>query len=118
MDEICEALQNLRAPLEKDEYDLHRRVIEALAAAGLSCRHEVKLGPRCRIDLMCGTVGIELKRGHPPRARLLEQLRRYAGCEGVTGLIVVCERHADIPRTIGGKPVRLIGLNRLWGIAL
>ncbi len=118
MNEVYEALQSLRAPIQQGEYDLHRMVMDALAAQGISCEHEVPLAQRCRIDLMCGGVGIEIKRGKPQRARLMEQLTRYARCERVEALILVVERSVDLPRMICGKPVRAVCLNRLWGIAL
>lgn len=118
MERIIEAISALRAPLQQGEYDLHRLVMDALDAAALPWEHEVRLAPRCRIDLMCGGVGIEIKRGAVDKARILEQLRRYAACERVEGLILVTEKTVPVPHTIGGKPVRLICLNRLWGIAL
>ena len=118
MEHIYEALCTLRAPLQQGEYDLHRLVMDALDAAGIPWEHEVKLAPRCRIDLMCGSVGIEVKRGKVDRARLLTQLRKYADCEQVQGLILVTEKTVALPHTIYGKPVRLVCLNRLWGIAL
>ena len=118
MEHIIEAISALRAPLQQGEYDLHRLVMDALDAGGIPWAHEVKLGPRCRIDLMCGSVGIEIKRGKVERARILEQLRKYADCGQVQGLILVTEKTMPVPHTINGKPVRLICLNRLWGIAL
>ena len=118
MEQIIEALQTLRAPIQQGEYDLHRLVMDALAERGIPCEHEVSLAPRCRIDLMCSSVGIEIKRGKPQRARLLEQLARYARCEQVRGMILVAERSVDLPGSICGKPVKVICLNRLWGIAL
>jgi hypothetical protein len=118
MEHIIEAISALRAPLQQGEYDLHRLVMDALDAAALPWEHEVKLAPRCRIDLMCGSVGIEIKRGKVERARILTQLQKYAECEQVQGLILVTEKTVPVPHTIGGKPVRLICLNRLWGIAL
>ena len=118
MEQIIEAISALRAPLQQGEYDLHRLVMDALDAASLPWAHEVKLAPRCRIDLMCGGVGIEIKRGKVETARVKEQLRRYAACPRVEGLILVTEKTIPLPHTIGGKPVRLICLNRLWGIAL
>ena len=118
MDAVYEALTALRAPLQQGEYDLHRLVMDALAVAGISYAHEVKLAPRCRIDLMCGRVGIEIKRGKPEPKRIRQQLARYAACEGVDGLILVAERTVAVPHTLCGKPVRVICLNRLWGIAL
>ena len=118
MDAVYEALTALRAPLQQGEYDLHRLVMNALENAGIPYAHEVKLGPRCRIDLMCGRVGIEVKRGKPEPRRIIQQLSRYAACEGVDGLILVAERTVAVPHTLSGKPVRVICLNRLWGIAL
>ena len=118
MESILNALSAIRAPLQQGEYDLHRLVMDALDAAALPWAHEVKLGPRCRIDLMCGGVGIEIKRGLLDKTRLLNQLRRYAACEQIEALILVTEKTVALPHAIGGKPVRLVCLNRLWGIAL
>lgn len=118
MESVYEALTALRAPLQQGEYDLHRLVMDALDAAGIPWAHEVRLAPRCRIDLMCGGVGIEVKRGKVEKARILQQLAKYAACQQVSGLILVTEKTVPVPRQIGGKPVRLICLNRLWGIAL
>ena len=111
MEKIMQALSAIRAPIQQGEYDLHRLVMDAYT-------HEARLAPRCRIDLLCGCVGIEVKRGRPEKARLLEQLRRYAQCPQVAALIVVAERRLDLPGEMGGKPVKLVCLNRLWGIAL
>lgn len=118
MERIATAISALRAPLQQGEYDLHRLVMDALDAAALPWEHEVRLAPRCRIDLMCGSVGIEIKRGKVEKARILAQLAKYAECEQVTGLILVTEKTVPVPHAIHGKPVRLICLNRLWGIAL
>ena len=118
MERVYNALTALRAPLQQGEYDLHRLVMDALDAASIPWEHEVKLGPRCRIDLMCGSVGIEIKRGKPEPARIRSQLARYAACGQVESLILVTERTVPVPHAIAGKPVRMICLNRLWGIAL
>ena len=118
MDTVYHALTALRAPLQQGEYDLHRLVMDALDAAALPWEHEVRLAPRCRIDLMCGSVGVEIKRGAVDKARVLQQLSRYAACPQVTALILVTEKTIPLPHAIGGKPVRLLCLNRLWGIAL
>ena len=118
MNEIIEALSALRAPIQQGEYDLHRLVMDALDGAGIPWEHEVRLAPRCRIDLMCGGIGIEIKRGKPEHGKLAAQLTRYARCEQVEGLILVVEKTARVPEIICGKPVRLVCLNKLWGIAL
>ena len=118
MDAVYSALLEVRAPLQQGEYDLHRLVMDTLSRQGVPFAHEVSLAPRCRIDLMCGGVGIEIKRGRVERAKVLRQLTRYAACERVAGLILVTEKSLGMPREIGGKPVRGVCLNRLWGIAL
>ena len=118
MEQVYQALTTLRAPLQQGEYDLHRLVMDTLGGAGIPWTHEVRLAARCRIDLMCGGVGIEIKRGKVEKARVLEQLRRYAACPQVEALILVTEKTVPVPHAILGKPVRLICLNRLWGIAL
>ena len=118
MERIIEAISALRAPLQQGEYDLHRLVMDALDAASLPWEHEVRLAPRCRIDLMCGGVGIEIKRGAVDKRRVLEQLRRYDASPQVEALFLVTEKTVPVPHAILGKPVRLVCLNRLWGIAL
>ena len=118
MEKVYEALCALRAPLQQGEYDLHCLVMDALDAAEIPWLHEVRLAPRCRIDLMCGSVGVEIKRGAVDKARVRQQLARYAACEQVAALILVTEKTVPLPRSMNGKPVRLVCLNRLWGIAL
>ncbi len=125
LEAVLHALTRLRVPLQQGEYDLHALVRAALNDAQIPHRHEVVLAPRCRIDLLCGTaddhagcIGIEIKRGQVDKKRVLAQLSRYAACEQVTALILVTERTIAVPATLHGKPVRLVCLNRLWGIAL
>ena len=43
---------------------------------------------------------------------------RRSKCWTVKGDPSVTEKTVALPRTIHGKPVRLVCLNRLWGIAL
>lgn len=115
---IITALRSLRVPVQQGEYDLHEQVRQVLEQQGITCIHEAPLAPRCRIDYLCGSVGIEIKKGKPVRAALIRQLSRYAACPQITALVAVIERTADLPREIGGKPLYSVCLNRLWGIAL
>jgi hypothetical protein len=105
-------------PAQPEEYDIHTQVAEALGAAGLSFAHEYRLGPRCRIDFRVGRIGIEVKKGRPAPSELTKQLRRYLESDALDGMIVVTQRVTALPATINGKPVKLITLNRLWGVAL
>ena len=118
MKPIADALAAVRMPALPEEYDIHAAVAEALVGAGLACAHEYRLGPRCRIDFAVGRVGIEIKMGRPASARLVKQLRRYLESDALDGVIVVTQRATALPETICGKPVRLVSLNRLWGVAL
>ncbi len=115
---ISHLLCALRAPIQQGEYDLHALVREALEGGGIPCHHEVPLAPRCRIDFLCGNVGIEIKRGKVDKRRVLNQLTRYADCDQIAALILLTEGTVALPDTIHGKSVTLICLNRLWGIAL
>lgn len=115
---VLAALRGIRCGAACTEEELHALALAALDAAGLSPRHEVRLAPRCRIDILCGSVGIEIKKSRPQRAALLRQIARYAACEQVKALVVVAPRGVDLPRTVGGKHVTMLGLERLWGISL
>ena len=46
------------------------------------------------------------------------QLRKYLESDELDAVIVVTQRVTRVPNAIDGKPVRLLSLNRLWGVAL
>lgn len=115
---IAEALSTLRTPATPGEFDLHASVSEALKQAGLAHQHEFRLAPRCRIDFLVGRIGLEIKKGRPVPSALRAQLRRYLECDALDAIIVVTQRAIFLPRTLCGKPVEQISLNRLWGVAL
>ena len=108
----------MRVPAQPEEYDIHSAVAQALSDAGLEYEHEYRLGPRRRIDFRVGRVGIEVKKGRPAASRLAEQLRRYLESDDLDAVVVVAQRVTTLPRAIAGKPVCLVSLNRLWGVAL
>lgn len=116
--EIVSALSALRVPAEPGEYDIHAEIAAALDAAGLCHDHEYRLGPRCRVDFRVGRIGIEVKKGRPAARELTRQLERYLAFDALDGIVVVAQRAAPLPERIGGKPVKLVSLNRLWGVAL
>lgn len=118
LERILAALRAIRAPLCKSEYDLHALVHGALVAADLPVTHEAPLKPRRRIDFLCAEVGVEVKRGRPQRTPLLRQLTAYAQCDAVGSLVLVADHPPRLPDTLCGKPLAVISLNRLWGIAL
>ena len=115
---LVRALERLRIPLTDSEYQLHELIAAALHDGGFVVRHEAPLAPRCRIDFLAGGVGIEVKRGKPDRRRLAEQCRRYLAQDALEALILVVDTSVALPDTLCGKPVVVVALNRLWGIAL
>lgn len=118
MRRVADALAAVRMPAQPEEYDIHAAVAEALAAAGLAYVHEYRLGPRSRIDFLVGRVGVEIKKGRPASSDLAKQLRRYLASDALDGAVVVTQRATALPGEILGKPVMLVSLNRLWGVAL
>lgn len=118
MAHIIDALCTIRCGASSSEEELHAQVSLALAAAGIDAVHEARLAARCRIDFLVGNVGIEIKKRRPEREKLLAQLTRYADCEQIEQLLVVAPRGVNLPKQIGGKPVTMLALERLWGIWL
>ena len=118
LERVLAALAVIRCPAVCEEMQLHALVMQALEQAGLSPEHEVPLAPRCRIDIMCGEIGIEIKKNRPQPASLRRQLERYAASERIGQLLVIAPRGVNLPRNIGGKPVTMVALERLWGISL
>ena len=115
---IVSAIDAVRTPARPEEYDIHAAVARALTEAKLEYEHEYRLGPRRRVDFCVGRVGIEVKKGRPASSALAAQLRRYLESDALDAMIVVAQRTTALPDAICGKPVRLISLNRLWGVAL
>ena len=115
---IIAALRELRSPFALYEQDIHQAVARRLTDAGLPFLHEKPLTPGCRIDFWCEGVGIEIKKGKPRPAALLEQLRRYAVSDEIAALVVLTQRSVRLPASVCGKPLVQITLNQLWGVAL
>jgi len=116
--EICAALSALRIPVAPEERLLHEMIAAALEGANIAARHEAVIAPRCRIDFLAGSVGIEVKRGRLQPARLRAQAARYLASPKLSALILVTTDGVLLPGMISGKPVVVFGLNRLWGVAL
>ena len=115
---VLDALKELRSPFALYETDIHQMVAKRLSDAGLSFIHEAKLAPGCRIDYLVGKIGIEIKKGKPDASAVKKQLLRYAACDGVEAIVLLSQRTVSVPKTVMGKPVHVIVLNQLWGVAL
>ncbi len=118
LDEVLRALRQLRCPQLTDEYDLHALTAEALQRAQLDFIHEARLAPRCRIDFLCGDIGIECKRGALRAQSVLTQLTKYAQTKRLRAIILLSERAVALPAMAGGVPVYPLSLSQLWGVSL
>ena len=49
---------------------------------------------------------------------LKRQVARYAAFDSVGAMIVLTQRAVSLPKSVLGKPVHVIALNQLWGVAL
>lgn len=115
---VAAALADVRLHAVASEQVIHERIGEALRAAGIGFRHEVRLGPRNRVDFLCaGGIAVEVKRGKPTAHRVAAQVERYAAFPQVCGVVLVLERNlVSTPRTANGKPVIVVSLAGNWGI--
>lgn len=120
IDDVVAALADLRLQPTNDEYAIHDAIADALGEAGIEYDHEARIGPRCRIDfLVTGGIGIEVKKGKPNAREVAEQLERYAASDAVAALVLVVGQSVwGHPSEVRGKPVRYIGLSKLWGIGI
>jgi len=118
LESILAALRGIRVSAQPEESEIHACVAEALRAAGLPFVHEFRLAPGRRIDFACGSIGIEVKKGKPASSVLCRQLERYLESPQLSAVIVVMQRPCSLPGKICNKPVYVVSLNRLWGIAL
>ena len=73
------------------EDQLQGAIADALRSKGHAVEREVMIAPGCRIDMMVGRVGIEVKVGGAPRT-VARQLGRYIRSDRVDGLVLVTSR--------------------------
>jgi len=120
LEAVISALRTIRARRVGGEVAyLQPLVAEALDGACVAYRREVRLGPRSRVDFLTdGGVAIEVKRGRPRSDALARQLGRYASHDAVSAVVLVLERAVPLPDTMSGKPVRVVSLHMLWGLAV
>ena len=115
---ILNVLSSLRVAPQPEEYEIHDMISAALDEAGIDFTHEYRLAPGRRIDFMAGSVGIEVKKGRPQSAVLRKQLARYLESNEINAMIVVLQKPCHLPGQINDKPVFVLALNRLCGVAL
>jgi hypothetical protein len=121
MERVITALRRLRIGKIIEEYDLQAKIADALLAAGIEFEKEHVLGAGSRVDFFTTDgIAIEVKKGKPNRSRLMDQIERYAAFDEVRSIVIIVETSLRIPtaRTLNGKPCEVLGLQKLWGIAL
>ncbi len=121
MNEVIEALQALRIGKIFEEYDLQNKIAAIFDTSGIKYEKERQLSAGSRVDFLTQKgVAVEVKKGKPNRTRLAEQINRYAEHQEVKAVVIVVETslREPITRTSNGKPCAVVGLQKLWGIAL
>ena len=93
-----------------NEDQLQEGIAAALTIAGFDVEREVRLTRSSRIDLLVGSVGIEVKVAGTP-IDVASQLARYALCDRIEELVLVTSRprHGLPPEPLG-KPLEIIQL--------
>lgn len=115
---IISALSTIRISAMPEECEIHEAISAALNAAGIAFEHEFRLNVGKRIDFVCGDIGIEVKKSRPKSSKLQAQIQRYLEDTHLSAMIVVLQKPCYLPDRICGKPVYVLALNRLWGVAL
>lgn len=121
MESVLQALRTIRIGKILDEYALQTQMARAFDEAGILYEKERKLGRGSRVDfLAAGGIAVEAKKGKPNRARLEQQISRYAEFDEVRAVVIVVETSLGVPikAARNGKPCAVMGLQKLWGIAL
>lgn len=127
---IVHLLQTARLDLTSEDAT-HRGILRRLDEAGITYVSEAvlkappALNPRgglwlyrtprqCRIDVLCDSVGIEVKVGHQRRS-IHDQLTRYGACEEIEALVLATGTPwpASITK-IGDVPLFTADLSRGW----
>jgi len=90
------------------EAELKEAVCQILVKQGIEFQLEVWLNKKDRVDLMVGSVGIELK-VRSVRPALIEQIWRYLKDPRIQSLLLVTtQRTVSLPPVLLDKPVFLV----------
>lgn len=108
VDQVAAAIRGHRYRYTSED-ELQEGIAAALDHSGLEAIREVILSPRDRIDLLVGSIGIEVKvagsQTHP-----WDQLKRYAEHDAIAALVLVTNRWHTLPAEVGGKPLQVVSL--------
>lgn len=97
------------------EASAHDAIEAALQAEGLEPKREVALSSVDRVDLMCGSVAIEVKSARRVSRRdTFRQLRRYAEHDAVQAIVLATGRGFAAVAKINDKPLVIASLSAGW----
>jgi hypothetical protein len=121
VEEVLSAIKQLRVGKIYEEYELQAAIANVFDKHEIAYIKECRLGPGSRVDFLTQSgAAVEVKKGKPNRTRLIKQINRYAEYPEVKAVVIVVETSLRIPvtQTTNGKPCAVVGLQKLWGIAL
>lgn len=95
------------------EANIQRDVANLLREAGFHPDEEVQLDAASRIDIMVGSIGLELK-ARAPRRKVYSQLERYTASPLLKGLVLVTGSTWPPMHEIQGVPFMRASLARAW----
>jgi hypothetical protein len=106
--EIAGLIRGFRFSYTSEE-QLQAAVAGAIRSQGLDVEREVTISPGCRIDMMVGRVGVEVK-VHGPVSSVSRQVARYLESDRVDGIVLVTTRVRHLRIGSPGKPVEVVTL--------
>ncbi len=119
IDDVLRVLRSVRVrEAGLQEVDIRDRLLDHLLRAGLPAIKEHVFAKGCRADIWIDGIVIEVKKKRPHAGDLLAQLQRYAAATPSRAVVLVLERAVPVPDAIDDKPVVMLSLNSLWGVAL
>ena len=118
LESVLITLRALRSPFVFVEAELHQQIITQFNRMEIPYRHEMTIGKLGRIDFWVDGIGIEVKKGKPNIKMLINQLTQYSHSEQIKQLIVVSQKKLNLPTSINNKPVYVVALDSMWGVAI
>jgi hypothetical protein len=111
VDAIFDVLARYRFAFE-NEAQLQTAITGVLALNSVKFEPEYSLTKAIRLDFLCTDIAIETK-VKDSLVAVTRQVHRYLQDPALSGLILITTRsaHRGLPRTINGKPVRVLWLS-------
>ena len=117
---VVNLAKSIKIDLARTESDIVSLFSCKLEDAGISHEREVRILPRCFVDILTEHgVAIEFKRGKPNTKKVAEQIDRYSKSDMVKAIVLVTERGLrNHIIEANGKRVEYVALSVNWGITV